>query len=81
MMLPSMHVVFGLRLSSTLAHQICFWLRRQAVRRSFKVHFKLGRFDPPNASAWVRHPASGSGRVRSGIVGADLALCALGQLI
>jgi hypothetical protein len=26
----------------------------KAVRRSFKVHFELGRFDPANATTWAK---------------------------
>ncbi|CAJ1379602.1 unnamed protein product [Effrenium voratum] len=50
----------GDTLFSTLSKAIDSGLATQerldeAVRRSFKVHFELGRFDPPNASAWVRY--------------------------
>lgn len=27
----------------------------EAVRRSFKVHFELGRFDPANATTWAKY--------------------------
>eukprot|EP00933_Yihiella_yeosuensis_P066171 TRINITY_DN7028_c0_g1_i4.p1 TRINITY_DN7028_c0_g1~~TRINITY_DN7028_c0_g1_i4.p1 ORF type:complete len:798 (-),score=154.29 TRINITY_DN7028_c0_g1_i4:175-2232(-) len=30
----------------------------EAVRRSFKVHFEVGRFDPPELSEWKRFDAS-----------------------
>eukprot|EP00438_Fugacium_kawagutii_P024420 Skav222383 [mRNA] locus=scaffold2692:362839:366684:- [translate_table: standard] len=30
-------------------------LEEAAVRRSFKVHFELGRFDPANATAWAKY--------------------------
>ncbi|CAK9000074.1 unnamed protein product [Durusdinium trenchii] len=30
----------------------------EAVRRSFKVHFEVGRFDPANATAWAQYGLS-----------------------